>query len=249
MSEVLSKEEKLKILKTLEEDVEFRYAMAGALGVLEILKRLDTIESRLEENSKRLELIEKRLEEHSRILQEHSKRLEEHSRILQEHSKRLEEHSRILQEHSKRLEEVTKTLNILVTKIGEHGEKINGLRREVSSLSLVVGALTESFYAKSVYEDIEREVLKRGEKVLERIRNARIDDVDIDLLVETDRVVYIIEVKVRPEYEDVGRLIAKIDIAKKHYPEKNIVGILAGAMIGKEIEAYARGKEIKVYTY
>ncbi|MEM0006398.1 MAG: hypothetical protein QW406_06000, partial [Ignisphaera sp.] len=235
MSEVLSKEEKLRILKTLEEDVEFRYAMAGALGVLEILKRLDTIESRLEENSKRLELIEKRLEEHSRILQEHSKRLEEHSRILQE--------------HSKRLEEVTKTLNILVTKIGEHSEKINGLRREVSSLSLVVGALTESFYAKSVYEDIEREVLKRGEKVLERIRNARIDDVDIDLLVETDRVVYIIEVKVRPEYEDVGRLIAKIDIAKKHYPEKNIVGILAGAMIGKEIEAYARGKEIKVYTY
>ena len=221
MSEVLSKEEKLRILKTLEEDVEFRYAMAGALGVLEILKRLDTIESRLEENSKRLELIEKRLEEHSRILQE----------------------------HSKRLEEVTKTLNILVTKIGEHSEKINGLRREVSSLSLVVGALTESFYAKSVYEDIEREVLKRGEKVLERIRNARIDDVDIDLLVETDRVVYIIEVKVRPEYEDVGRLIAKIDIAKKHYPEKNIVGILAGAMIGKEIEAYARGKEIKVYTY
>ncbi|MEM2389076.1 MAG: hypothetical protein QW215_02440, partial [Ignisphaera sp.] len=91
MSEVLSKEEKLRILKTLEEDVEFRYAMAGALGVLEILKRLDTIESRLEENSKRLELIEKRLEEHSRILQEHSKRLEEHSRILQEHSKRLEE--------------------------------------------------------------------------------------------------------------------------------------------------------------
>ncbi|MEM4903328.1 MAG: hypothetical protein QXI40_07080, partial [Ignisphaera sp.] len=55
MSNVLSKEEKIKILKAIEEDIEFRYAIAGALGILDILRRLDAIEKRLEEHSKRLE--------------------------------------------------------------------------------------------------------------------------------------------------------------------------------------------------
>ncbi|MCC6035152.1 MAG: hypothetical protein LM567_06640 [Desulfurococcaceae archaeon] len=39
-TELLSKEEKLRILKTLEVDEEFRYAIAGALGILIILEEL-----------------------------------------------------------------------------------------------------------------------------------------------------------------------------------------------------------------
>lgn len=69
MAELLSKEERLRILRTLEEDLEFRYAMAGAMGLLEILKRLDSIEARIEEHSKRLE-------EHSRRIEELSLRME-----------------------------------------------------------------------------------------------------------------------------------------------------------------------------
>ena len=48
MEQTLSKEEKLKILKPLEEDKEFRYAVAGLIGVSEILERLDRIEENLE---------------------------------------------------------------------------------------------------------------------------------------------------------------------------------------------------------
>jgi len=69
LAELLSKEERLRILRTLEEDLEFRYAMAGAMGLLEILKRLDSIEARIEEHSKRLE-------EHSRRIEELSLRME-----------------------------------------------------------------------------------------------------------------------------------------------------------------------------
>ncbi|MEM4750250.1 MAG: hypothetical protein QXS84_05705, partial [Sulfolobales archaeon] len=46
--ESLSREEKLKLLKALEEDVEFRYAVAGAIGLLELLRRLDAIEKNVE---------------------------------------------------------------------------------------------------------------------------------------------------------------------------------------------------------
>lgn len=46
----LSSDLKRELLRLLEEDEEFRYAVAGRIGILEILKRLD----RLEEGQNRL---------------------------------------------------------------------------------------------------------------------------------------------------------------------------------------------------
>jgi hypothetical protein len=43
----LTAEEKERFLKALEEDKEFRYAVAGYLGVLEVLKRLDALGERM----------------------------------------------------------------------------------------------------------------------------------------------------------------------------------------------------------
>jgi hypothetical protein len=59
MSTSLSAEEKKRILKALEEDEEFRYAVAGLIGISEILKRLD----RLEANQEKLWLEVKSLRE------------------------------------------------------------------------------------------------------------------------------------------------------------------------------------------
>ncbi|RLE57205.1 MAG: hypothetical protein DRJ40_02485 [Thermoprotei archaeon] len=73
---------KQKILELLRTDIEFRYAVAGLLGLEEILRKLD---------------------EHSRILKEHSEILRKHSEILERHSKILEEHSKILKEHTRLL--------------------------------------------------------------------------------------------------------------------------------------------------
>ncbi len=40
----LSTEEKRRFLRSLDEDIEFRYAVAGYLGISEILRRLDSLE-------------------------------------------------------------------------------------------------------------------------------------------------------------------------------------------------------------
>jgi len=53
----LSAEEKRRFLKSLDEDKEFRYAVAGYLGIGEILKRLDSLEEsmkKLWENQNKL---------------------------------------------------------------------------------------------------------------------------------------------------------------------------------------------------
>jgi hypothetical protein len=76
-------------------------------------------------------------------------------------------------------------------------------------------------------------------------RNVDLDGVDIDLLVETDRHVYVVEVKTRPKIADVGALLAKCDVAQQKLG-KPAIPILTGVMIGREVEAYARGKGVRI---
>ena len=85
MVETLSKEEKLKLLKALEEDLEFRYAVAGLIGISEILRRLD----RLEEGQKRLWENQNRLWEEVRNLREGQNKLWEEVKSLRERQDRL----------------------------------------------------------------------------------------------------------------------------------------------------------------
>lgn len=44
---------------------------------------------------------------------------------------------------------------------------------------------------------------------MRRARSAKVDNVDVDLLVEMDRRAYVVEVENRPRVEDVGALLAK----------------------------------------
>jgi regulator of replication initiation timing len=71
MSTSLSAEEKKRVLKALEEDEEFRYAVAGLIGISEILKRLD----RLEANQEKLWLEVKGLRENQEKLWEGQEKL------------------------------------------------------------------------------------------------------------------------------------------------------------------------------
>jgi hypothetical protein len=99
----LSEKVKAEFLQLLDKDKEFRYTVAGYLGLGEILRRLDGHDKKFNE-------ILAELREHGKILTEHSK-------ILSEHSKMLTEHGKILMEHSKMLT--------------EHGEQLVGLRRDM----------------------------------------------------------------------------------------------------------------------
>jgi len=60
-SDLLSKEEKERILRTLEVDAEFRYAVAGLIGLSEVLKRLDRHEEQLVKIWERLAKIDEEI--------------------------------------------------------------------------------------------------------------------------------------------------------------------------------------------
>ncbi len=146
------------------------------------------------------------------------------------------------------IEKILKRHNEILSKISdileEHMGQLVELRRLQEIMKVELSALTESFYAKVFLDD-----LLTREEIIRKYRNYRIDDLDIDLLVETTNKVYIVEVMVKPKIRHVGDLIVKRDLVSRRYPGKEVVAVLAGAYIGDDVEEYARSKGIVVCRY
>ncbi|MGC9050761.1 hypothetical protein [Pyrobaculum sp.] len=144
--------------------------------------------------------------------------------------------------------QVTAELKELKTRVSALETRTASLEKRVSNIEDSLGSLTEATLSRYVWEDLREEVRARGEVVLSRRRNARVDGLDIDLLVETDRSVYVVEVKTKPRRRDVDAVARKAEAARGAYG-KPAVAILAGVRIGDDIEKYAKGRGVLVYRY
>ncbi len=250
-------------MRALEVDREFRYAVMGLLGMKEILDRITKLEeghqrieerfAQLEERQRKLEERQQRLEERFTKLEEKFTKLEERQQKLEERFAKLEERFAQLEERQQKLEErlikVEEVLSKVVNELTRLVREFEEYRRKQDLMAVALGALAESTYSRFAWEDIRDEVLASGDKVIMRRRNARVNGEDIDLLVVTERRVYVVEVKLRPKHSDVGELIAKADVVSKVYTGKEVIKVLAGALIGKEVEEYALSKGVQVLNY
>ncbi|MGC8596945.1 MAG: hypothetical protein ACP5NY_03390 [Thermocladium sp.] len=206
----LSNEEKKRLLKAIQEDEEFRYAVAGLLGLDTILNDLRRLR---EEFDKYIEKLDKYINSTTTAFSENDKKWEMNFKRWEENDKKWEE-----------------------------------AMKRFSRIELELGASVESQYSRYVLEDLRDEVRARGETVEQRARNIDLDGVEIDLLLTTDKAAYVVEVKVRPTINDVGALLAKVDVVQRNL-NKPTVPILTGSYIGGEVEAYAKGKGVKIYRY
>jgi hypothetical protein len=132
--ESLTREERLRFLRALEEDAEFRYAVAGAIGILTVVEEL----RRLREDFNRLaELEEKRWEENRRRWEENNKRWEEAYRrfeAIEEELRRLrEDHNRLREDFNKAYADLGRRLDALGARWGIMSEEAfrEGMRRVV----------------------------------------------------------------------------------------------------------------------
>jgi len=87
----VSSDLKRQFLKLLEEDEEFRYAVAGRLGVLEVLKRLDAIAEEQKNINKRIEKIWEEIEKIWNEIKDMKKTLNKVERTLERITISLEE--------------------------------------------------------------------------------------------------------------------------------------------------------------
>ncbi len=199
MHVTLTAKEKERILKALEVDREFRYALMGLLGFREVLERI----TKLEEGHK--EILERLIK-----LEERQQKLEERLLIVEEELVRL----RKLWEASRR----------------------------------DIGALTEVLYTRIAWEYLKEELEERGEKILRKRRNAVIGGVEIDLLVETDKALYAVEVKVQPNHHDVREVASKAAELKGKLG-KEVVPVLAGTWVSSELRQLAERYDVKIVEY
>jgi len=164
---------KSAILKLLKEDEEFRYTIAGYLGILEILKRLDTIaEEQRELRKEQIELREeqKKIWEEIRGLREEQTKIWEEIKSIKEEQKGLREEQIKLREEQIKLREEQIKLREEQKKIWEEIAKvwkeIEKLREEQASLREDFNRTFQAFEKR--FEVIERR-LTRVERTLEKL--------------------------------------------------------------------------------
>jgi len=213
----LSKSEKERILRAVEEDREFRYALMGLLGFREILERLARLEERqqrLEERQQRLEERFARLEERYQKLEERFARLEERQQKLEERQQRLEERLLRVEERLARLEERHQRLEERQQRLEERLARLEEEARETRRLLLAIahryGVISEEGFREAmryVVEDIlgAARVRRWEARDEEGIVYGRPSMVEVDVAVK-DGVHVLVEVKSRVSKGDVAEL-------------------------------------------
>ncbi|MGC8848922.1 MAG: hypothetical protein ACP5QI_00410 [Candidatus Bathyarchaeia archaeon] len=196
MESTLTREEKSRILKALEEDREFRYAVAGLIGVSDILERLD----RIEENLEKLWIEVKNLREGQERLWENQEKLWMEVKSLREGQERLWIEVRDLREVQ---------TSMLATQ--------NSMLKTLERLSVTVDRLTLSV------EDEARDVIAhrlKGELGVDMaVDRLFIDDKEINLYGAVDDLVLVGEATVRLSIRLLDELEDKIRLLRLNRPE------------------------------
>ncbi len=168
------------------------------------------------------------------FMREQEKRWEENWRRWEENAKWWERNWKLWEENTKRWEEAYR--------------RFNSLERRLSRVELELGALTEITLTRYAWEDLREEIKSRGEEITAKRRNAVIDEYEVDLLVETNKSVYVVEVKVKPRTRDIRELLAKTRVVEEKY-KKPVTPVLAGTLLGNDVLTLAESKGIRVLSY
>jgi len=143
---------KAALLKLLKEDEEFRYAVAGLIGLEEILRRLDRHEEELvkiweelarlrEDMNKGFQRhdqlfaeVFKKFEHYDQLFAEVFKRFEKYDQLFAEILKKLEQHDQLFAEILKRLEQHDQLFAEIFKRLDRHEERIGRVEEELARL-------------------------------------------------------------------------------------------------------------------
>ena len=235
---------KRKFLELLEKDLEFRYAVAGYLGLSEVLKRLDAIAEeqknlRMEQVSLGKEQVKLR-EEQTKIWNEIVGIKEEQKNLREEQIKLREEQTKIwseiasIREEQKSLREEQTKIWIEIAAIKEEQKNLREeqikLREDFNKMLAVIERMdirlsrVERTLEKLTIdvEDEARSVIKH--KLMEMGVNVNLTslvlpELELDIYGVSDDVCVIGEVAVRAGVRLLDELLDKVRRLRERYPE------------------------------
>jgi len=209
---------KNEILKLLDKDMEFRYAIAGYLGLSEIMKRLDVI---AEEQVRLREEQTKIWNEIKALHEEQIKFRKELNRIWYEIKSLREEQVRLREEQTKIWNEM-KALRMEQIRLGEN---FNEMLKEIRSIDFRLKRVERTLEKLTL--DIEEEArsilkyrIKRDLGLDMEIGRLVLPELELDLYGVSDDVCIVGEASVRAGLRVLESLLEKIEKLKSMYPEK-----------------------------
>jgi len=190
---------KKEFLELLEKDLEFRYAVAGYLGLSELLKRLDLL-----------------AEEQVKLRKEQVKIWEEIANIRKEQIKLSEEQIRLREEQTKLRGEQVKLSEELARLREDFNKMFNAFDKRMTRIERTLEKLTLDI------EDEAREVIegRLGNMGLDiKLERLELPGLELNLYGVSEDVCVIGEATVRLGLKEVEKLIRAIDRLNKEKPD------------------------------
>ena len=187
---------KEEILGLLKRDEEFRYAVAGLIGLEEILRRLDRHE-----------------EEIRKVWEEIARLREETNRLREDMVAGFKRHDEMFAKHG---EEMAKLREDMIAGFKRHDDEIARLREDVRDVKVTLERVTIS------EEEETKEVLGHRLKALGipmALRRLELPGLEMDLYGASDGVCLIGEATVRAGIRLVEELDAKASMLAERHPE------------------------------
>ena len=202
----------------------------------EVWAALQDVAERQKETDRQMKEYREQMKETERILKEaalhHTLRQEETDQQMKEYREQQKESERERKERQKESEREWKEYREQMEKSSREWD------RRMGNLTNRFGELAEHLVAPGIEERFNQmgyhfyEVASGGVKIVE---NKKIK-AEIDLLLQNDSTIIAVEVKVKPDLDDINDHIKRLEILSEHRRDKNdhrkVEGAIAGAIFG-----------------
>jgi hypothetical protein len=218
---------KREVLRLLREDEEFRYAVAGIIGLHEILKRFDKHDELFHE-------VFERFDKHDELFKEIFKRFDQHDKLFDEVFNRFAKHDELFVEVFKRLDRHEEELVEHRMELARHGEELVRLRRDmlegfrlmdrhISALGARWGLMAEEAFREGLRGFLEKELNVRVERWTEFDHEGRVygypSMVEIDVSI-SDQKTTLMEVASHIKRSDVLLFVRKARFYEEYVGRK-----------------------------
>jgi len=194
---------KRQFFELLDKDLEFRYTVAGYLGLSEILRRLEEHDKRFEEILAEI----RALREDQHKLWENQNKLWEEVRALREDQYKLWEEVRALREDQRRLwegqERLWRELRDVNVRLGRVERTLEKLTLDVEEEARIV---------------VEHRLREMGYEV--EVSSLVLPEVEVNLYGASGDLCIVGEAKVRASSNVIDELNEKVQVLKRLYPDK-----------------------------
>jgi hypothetical protein len=248
------------MLRLLKEDEEFRYAVAGLIGLEEILKRLDRNEQELvrlrEDMAKMFEKHEERFarieEEIGRIWQEIERLREDMVRGFERHDAELaklrEDMVKGFERHDREIQRLTEEMNRLREDMTKGFELVN---RHISAIGARWGIMAEDAFREGLRGILEKEFGVKVDRWIARDEDGMVygfsSVIEIDIAIKDGKTM-LIEISSSVDKSKVAAFLRKAQLYEKKTGIKPERLIMVTPYADEDAIEAAREVGVEVYT-